>query len=185
MNPLVTPRPGPKDNCKMSFCFSVLWKRYYQKYTHPHLFVRTVVLSDGSAQQITTLTPSPYNPPPTLLGTRNKDQASRKVSKSISQPEHTKEVNPFDDVAIKSLQAHSNPIPLKLNADSSIHPSWNRHKRRGMGEGRGEGVEKFRDRFGAEMDDLLFDMPEEEADDLIAKPDVVKKVVSKKRGSKK
>lgn len=102
----------------------------------------------------------------------------------VGRSDYLKEVNPFDDATIKSLQTHSNPIPLKLNADSSIHPSWNRHKRRGMGEGRGEGVEKFRGRFGSEMDDILFDMPEEE-DDLIVKHDVVKKVVAREKVGKK
>jgi ribosomal protein L31 len=168
----------------MSLYFSVLWRRCYQKYTHPHLFVRTVVLSDGSAQQITTLTPSPYNPPPALLGTRSNGSTTKRETKSIGKQDHIKEVDPFDDAAIKSLRAHSNPIPLKLNADSSIHPSWNRHKQRGLGEGRGEGVEKFRGRFGSDMDDILFDTPEEE-EDLIANPDVVRKVVTKKKVSKK
>src|ERR1700733_4776161 len=107
----------------MLLCFSVLRRRCYQKYTHPHLFVRTVVLSDGSAHQVTTLTPSPYNPPSTLVGTGDSDKVSKKGTKSICRPEqHIQEVSPFDDAAIKSLQAHSNPVPLKLNADSSMHP---------------------------------------------------------------
>jgi hypothetical protein len=148
------------------------------------LFVRTILLSDGSAQQITTLTPSPYNPPPTLLESRNNSNNSKKASKSIDNSSCIKEVNPFDDATIKFLQSHSNPVPLKLNTDSSMHTSWNRHKRRGMGEGRGEGVEKFRGRFGSDMDDILFDLPEEE-DVMTTKPEVMKKVMTKKKMGKK
>ena len=142
------------------------------------------MLSDGSTQQITTLTPSPYNPPPSLLGARNDSNMSKKEAKPIDKPDHIKEVDPFDDAAIRSLRSHSNPVPLRLNVDSSTHPSWNRHKRRGKGEGKGEGVEKFRGRFGSEMDDILFDITDEE-DELTTEPKVVKKVVTKKRAGKK
>lgn len=66
----------------------------------------------------------------------------------------------LDGDCIASKAIHNNPAPLRLNADSAMHPSWNPTRRRTGGVSAdaniavAEGVAKFRKRFG-NVDDFL------------------------------
>lgn len=89
-------------------------KRLYQKYIHPQMYTRSLVLTNGASARVTSTVPSPYGSPEyksraELLSQRGSPNGAFSCT---------------DQARINTLSSFNNPVPIKLNSDSTCHASW-------------------------------------------------------------